>query len=261
MLNESGLLIRALRAIALSVAALLCGASGVAQSEAGKISSIEANTDRWIELQSRIAESKNSWKNDRLLLESSIGILEAEQATLQQGIAANEKASQVYIANRDSIKKRVEEQRESLHALKQPLAKVEAELRALLPRLPPPLHAEVKAHLAKLDAVGSPITSRAQSLVASLTAIDRFSNSLTSRRVVRPGPNGGEVSVRVLYWGLAVAYGVDEANGRAWVIRPSAGDWVWQQRDEIFEAALELINGYEKESEDPQLIELPTTLS
>lgn len=237
------------------------GSVALGQTAAGKISKIESDTDRWIELQSKIAQSKNSWKNERLLLESSIEILEAEEATLQQGIASNEQASTVYIANRDRIAQLVEEQRESLDTIAEPLMSLEAELRSLMPKLPTPLRLEVQSHLAKLDGESSPVTSRAQSLVASLTAIDRFSNSLTSKREARPGPNGGEVSVRVLYWGLAVAYGVDEANGRAWVILPGASGWDWNQQDEIFEAALELIDGYEKESEDPQLVELPTTLS
>lgn len=245
---------------ALLVALVFVG-YGFGQTDAGRISAIESDTDRWIELQSQIAKSKNDWKNERLLLGSSIEILEAEQATLIESIASNEQASGVYVANRDRIKRRVVEQRDSLAGLKEPLRALESELKVLLPRLPSPLRQEVQSHLAKVDAESASVASRAQSLVSSLTAIDRFSNSLTIKRVVRPGPDGGEVSVRVLYWGLAVAYGVDVANGRAWMIRPGGSGWEWQPRDEIFAEVLELVESYENRSDDPRLIALPASLS
>lgn len=233
----------------------------VGQSSASKVADIESDTDRWIELQSQIAESKNEWKSERALLESSIEILKAEQSTLEQGIESNKQASEVYTGNRDRIKELVESNKEGLKNLEAPLEQLEAELKGLVTRLPLPLRQEVQAHLAKVDSDSAPVTSRAQSLVASLTAIDRFSNSLTSKRVTRPGPASGEVSVRVLYWGLAVAFGVDESNNRAWVIRPGAAEWEWEQRDDIYPEVLELIESYEKDSEEPRLIELPATLS
>jgi hypothetical protein len=64
-----------------------------------------------------------------------------------------------------------------------------------------------------------------------------------------------------LYWGLAIGYAVDAANGRAWVIQPSPSGWDWQQRDDIYPEVLELIQSYETETETPRLIEVPATLS
>ncbi|MDQ8181240.1 DUF3450 family protein [Pelagicoccus sp. SDUM812005] len=261
MSHDLGSSLAAFRPRGLFLAALFCIGSGWCQSDSGGIAVIESDTDRWIELQSQIARSKNEWKSERALLESSIEILEAERKTLEQAIESNATASEVYTTNRDRLKAKVEEQRESLQSLAEPLRLLETKVKLLAPRLPEPLKREVNSHLSKVDAANAPVTSRAQSLVASLTAIDRFSNSLSSHRVARPAPNGGEVSVRVLYWGLAVAYGVDEANGRAWVIRPGPSGWDWQQRDEIFGPVLELIESYESDTENPRLIELPATLS
>lgn len=261
MSPDLGLLVRSSRKHLLCMATFLFGCTGFCQTDWGEISAIESDTDRWLGLQSQIAKAKNDWKSERLLLEGSIGILESEQATLLSSIDSNEEASQVYTANRDRIKTRVDEHRESLALLAEPLRTLETELKLLVPRLPEPLQREVRSHLAKVDSKNAPVTSRTQSLVASFTAIDRFSNSLTSRRAARPGPDGGEVSVRILYWGLAVAYAVDEANGRAWVIQPTAAGWEWQQRDEIYPKALELLESYEAETEDPRLIEVPATLS
>ncbi|MDQ8184794.1 DUF3450 family protein [Pelagicoccus sp. SDUM812002] len=260
MSHGFGLTLRTARTRVLYIVAILFVWEGFGQTDASRISAIESDTDRWIELQSQIAKSKNDWQSERKLLEGSIQILEAEQLTLTRGIESNEEASKIYTANRDRMQGLVDENREGLEGLVEPLRTLETKLKLLLPRLPEPLRKEVRTHLAKVDAANAPVTSRTQSLVASFTAIDRFSNSLTSRRVARPGPEGGEVSVRVLYWGLAIAYGLDEANGRAWIIQPSASGWEWQQRDGIFAEVLDLIESYETESEDPHLIEVPASL-
>lgn len=235
----------------------------IANLPPGSVSKVEEDTDRWIELQSQIAKTRAEWKSERALLESTIKLLETEESTLKANLEANEKASEVYVGNRDRMKESIATKRAALEALALPLGRIETELKALLPRLPEPLLAELKIHLDKIESDGDreiAIAVRVQSLVASLTAIDRFGNSLTAARVTRPGPESGEVSVRVLYWGLACGYGIDEANQRAWIIQPNGSGWDWDQRDELFPRISEMIKNYENESTDPQLISLPATL-
>ncbi|MBK1879915.1 DUF3450 family protein [Pelagicoccus mobilis] len=226
------------------------------------VSKVEQDTDRWIELQSQISKARAEWRSEQTLLQSTIKLLETEESTLKGNLEANQKASDVYVGNRDRMKQSIDDKKAALDALVTPLARIETELRSLMPRLPEPLLAELKVHLDKIEngdgEIAIPV--RVQSLVAALTAIDRFGNSLTAARITRPGPESGEVSVRVLYWGLACGYGVDEANQRAWVIQPGSGGWDWQQRDDLFLQISEMIGNYENESTDPQLISLPATL-
>jgi hypothetical protein len=94
-----GLFPLASRARLWCLAALLFANNGYGQSGAGRVSDLESDTDRWLELQSQIAEAENDWTTEKLLLEGSIQILEAEQATLSSGIESNEEASKVYIAH------------------------------------------------------------------------------------------------------------------------------------------------------------------
>ncbi|MDQ8198726.1 DUF3450 family protein [Pelagicoccus enzymogenes] len=245
--------------------ALVWGAGvSFGQSSASGVGQLESQTDRWISLQSKIAKVEADWKSEKAMLESSIKLLEAEQATLQENLKANKAASDVFVANRDRIRSRVEERRAGLRTLSTPLDTIESTLRELMPRLPSPLRNEVKAHLSRIDSsdaesVASTPT-RVQALVAALSAVDRFSNSLTSARISRPGPSSGEVSVRVLYWGLAGAYGVDDANRRAWVISPGATEWEWEERSDIYDDVFELLKGYESETDSPRMISLPASI-
>lgn len=234
-----------------------------AELPSAALGQVQEDTDRWIELQTQIARTQAEWKSEKALLDSTIKLLEAEEGTLKSSIDANEKASEVYLGNRDRIRRGIEEQRVALASLRDPLDRIESELSVLLPRLPEPLLQELQIHLNKIEGdedseIAIPV--RVQSLVAALSAIDRFGNSLTAARITRPGPDSGEVSVRVLYWGLACGYGIDEANQRAWVIQPGGDGWDWQQRDELFGAISEMFANYEKDSTDPKLISLPAAL-
>ena len=227
------------------------------------VDQVQEDTDRWIQLQAQIAKTQGEWKSEKGLLESTIKLLETENATLRASLEANEKASEVYTGNRDRIKESIEGKRSALVSLSKPLAQIETDLAELLPRLPEPLLEELEIHLNKLEGgveSEAAIPGRVQSLVAALSAIDRFGNSLNAARIKRPGPESGEVSVRVLYWGLASAYGIDEANQRAWVIQPGESGWIWQQRDELFQPISEMFASYEKDSTEPKLISLPAAL-
>lgn len=245
-------------------ATLFLPTTAAGQTASASIKSVESDTDRWIQLQSKLSQAQSAWKSEKALLEGSIALLETEQSTLTTNLDSNRQASQVFEANRDRLAARVAEHREALSALETPMSQIESGVRELLPRLPPPLQQEVSAYLAKLEqsesGVPASLATRAQSLVSICAAIDRFSNSLTTARVARPGLDSGEISVRVIYWGLAGGYGVDDANGRAWVIAPSSSGWNWEQRDEIYEPVFELIRSYEEENYAPSLITLPAAI-
>lgn len=224
----------------------------------------EADTDRWIQLESQIASARTDWTTEKALLASNIKLLETEQATLQRAIESNRKASEVYVSNRNRLSDRVEEQSTALAELEMPLRSIEQSLRSLYPKLPPPLQQQLAGHLNKLapaaDGGAASVATRTQSIVSSLTAIERFSNTLTLVRETQPGPGSGEVSAQVLYWGLAVGYGVDQANGRAWIVEPGSSGWVWSEKPEIYDQVLTLIASYQRDAEDPQLVFLPATV-
>ncbi len=229
------------------------------EAQSDPFSSIEDNTDRWIELEAKIAVSKGEWRSEKALLESRIALLETEAKTLDETLASNEKAAELFLSNRDKLARELADAQAGLDFLEAPFSRLFARLDALVPSLPDPLQDEVRGHFTKLSGDSS-ASARTQSLVAALSAIDRFNNSLTLARETKPAPDGGEISAKTLYWGLTVAYAIDEVAERAWIVEPSPGGWRWTQRDEIYEKAASLIAAYEDESEDPRMLLLPVTL-
>lgn len=227
---------------------------------------LEEQTDKWIEIESKIATTNKSWKEERSLIETNIRLLESESKTLDAALKSNEKANALYQANQDSIASALAENEKGLESLRDPFADLSIKVRTLFPQLPEPLQKELQKHMAKLPAPDnsspeSSLSSQAQNLVAILTSIDRFNNSLTEARHTVESPSGGEVSVRALYWGLSTAYAIDEVNRRAWSIDPNGTEWRWNQNDEIYEKVVDLFTAYNGDETTPEMLLLPLTIN
>ena len=83
------------------------------QSES--IEALEKDTDRWIELQARIAKETSNWRAEKELLQSSIVVLGTEKANLEEDLKSNQLASQLYISNRDRLSATIETQQAALN--------------------------------------------------------------------------------------------------------------------------------------------------
>jgi len=227
------------------------------------VNEVEASTDRWIGLESQIASAKTDWLAEKTLLENTVELLKAEEAALAAQLEANKKASGIYLGNRDRMRERVAQTRAALEGFAEPLNLIEKRLDSLLPGFPEPLQEKLQIHLNAAEAGAQDalaVPARVQAMVAALTAIDRFGNTLTTDRVARPAPDSGEVSVQVLYWGLACGFAIDPAHSRAWIIEPKPDGWSWQAKDVQYQQIALLFEQFNDDTVAPALIELPLAL-
>jgi len=251
---------------ALPALLLLAAVPQLAAQEADPVKRVENDADRWIELETRMAKERSQWKAEKRILQSRIDLLEAENESLESIREANQTLAATLLENRDRIARSIAENEAGLEALKEPLDGFAARLESLAEALPDPLREGARASLAKLapkeDSESPPsVSTRVQTLLSTLAKIDAFNNSLTLASATRPDPSGGEVNVRVLYWGLASGYALDRANRRAWIVAPEGGQgWTWTEADDAYEPIAEAFEVYESETRDPRLVSLPIEL-
>ncbi|MEM9157750.1 MAG: DUF3450 family protein [Verrucomicrobiota bacterium] len=241
---------------------LIIAAISTIRAQDDQITRIEQDTDRWIEIQSNIASEKNNWKTDKELLEGSIKVLATRKSALEQMLDSNKTASGVFTSNYEKVANSITENEEAIAHLEQKLPAIEERLRTLASRLPRPIRSEVQAQLDKLPKPGDEIrataTTRVQSLIATITAIDQFNNSLTLSHELRPDGNGGEIDVEILYWGLSAGYAATSKRDKAWVLTPAENGWDWSPSTEV-EQISGLIALYEQ-SENPRLVSVTSTI-
>lgn len=252
--------VRALPAGLLVLAVLLPISYSAESTDPGDLKS---QADRWIELEIQIAAERNQWESEKEILQNSRDVLQKEQEALEAKLEANELATSLFRARFESAEANLAQLEAAHELLRTQGAAVESRLRSLLPRLPEPLRASVDPQFLKLDnrtgenAIS--VSEATQTLVAILSTVDRFNNSLTLTHQLRTNAAGEILDVKVLYWGLALAYAVDARGEGAWMLVPGPDGWEWQDQRENASAISALMAVYEKQ-QSPRLIALPASL-
>ncbi|MGH8019153.1 MAG: DUF3450 family protein [Opitutaceae bacterium] len=235
--------------------------SGAAEDEAA--SDLKAQADRWIDLEKRIADERNEWRTDKEILQTSVEVLKTEQSALQTKLEANELATSLFKTRLEQTEAQMAEHQAAHAALRTGTAELERRIQVLATRLPPPLTEKVGAMVEKLKAsaeesVLSP-AERTQTIVSILSSIDLFNNTLTLTHELRQRPTGETIDVKVLYWGLAMAYAVDASASQAWLVTPGADGWTWHDQSGNASRIKFLIDTYEKQR-SPELVDLPVNM-
>ncbi len=237
---------------------------GFALSAFANVDAIESDAEKWIELQTRIAEENAKWKAEKELLESSILVLTTEQNSLKESLESNKIASDLYQKNRDRVTSRLEMNGAALGAMIDKMNEYEEKIASIYARLPEPLKKDVASLMkkipAEIDYEPLSVAARIQSLISVLTSIDQFNNALNLTHQIRENSDGKSINVRVLYWGLSVGYAVDGRGEQAWILRPGESGWTWSAANEMAPDVVDLMNVYEKR-ESPRLISLPANLN
>jgi len=229
-----------------------------------RITNLESTADQWIDLEINASKERSAWKSERVLLESTIRSLEMEQAFLNEEVASNQLAADLYTKNFENVATAISDKKSALDTLKERLQAYEARLKLLLPRLPEPLSRDIRPLVGKLgekiDDHPVSVASRVQNVVTILTTIDQFNNSLTVTHQIRKTPDGGEFDTQVIYWGLAFGFAVDALGERSWRLSASDNGWRWEEDNEIATELVALIDIYERNRE-PELLTLPVSLA
>lgn len=229
-------------------------------ADSGPVDALKAEADRWIDLEARAASERNDWRAQKEVLETSVAVLQQERALLETKVEANDVAADLFRARIDKARTDQQTHQTAHAAVAETCAALEKRLRALWPRLPEPLQEKTRAQLDRLaagnlEAGRMGVSERMQIVILILTAIDQFNNSLTIAHHLRDNGAGQTVDVKVLYWGLAMGYGIDTRGEHAWLLRPGPQGWTWEDATDQREAIDTLIKVRERQT--PVFVVLP----
>ena len=260
--------------VAIALGAVLAGHS-TAQTRAEQHVELRATLEQWMQAVDRSQELESQWQVESSVLADSIvglkGMLEQaeiEMLAVEKRLAAADDESQDKIKEQDDF-------RQAREALRDGLPPVEAEVEKVVPLFPDFYvggedgSSKLKASIEKLaehrraepdEKTKIGLNARLQPLVQILTEAERFHSKLWA--VPHPLKVGEEEKLmNVLYFGLSVAYAVDDAGtialeGRSspsgWSFVPLKGEGIAEQVRTLFKAA----DG----SGESQMVNLPLTL-
>jgi hypothetical protein len=219
--------------------------------------------EEWVQTRQVIARTRADWAADRALLEQNAALLERELAGLREQLTRVETNQSAVAEQRAALLPQQTQHQEAQNAVRARLAELERQVRRLEPVFPPALLTTIQPLLSRLPsgpvATNLALVPRALTLVTLLNEVDKFNGALSVSEETRPGPDGREVAVEVLYAGLAQAWFVSKSGNLAGVGVPEAAGWQWTVRNELAPAVARAIRMYRNEL-PPEFVAVPLQL-
>ena len=251
--------------------ALSLFAVSLASSEETEVSPTEKLKDsirEWIETTREIQKQEDDWDQDgevlqghRDGLQTEIGDLkeQIEQAQASKGTADNKSLEAV--EKYDALKT-------ANDLLGSKLGGLEKAMVEQLPIFPPPLTKEprvarmisdLKASAAKGDKGEQGGNARLNNILNLMAAAEQFQGSVHPDSESRKVSDGRELKINMVYFGLAAAYGVDDAGEVAFVGKPGPSGWVFEEKNELATQVRQLVDVMNGDT-DATFVSLPISL-
>ncbi len=229
---------------------------------------LRTSVREWVETMRKIQQEENDWARDQEVLSNYKEGLEKEIADLKEQIASAktrkdgaDKESLDKIAERDLFVKA----KEDMTAITRSL---EESLMAKIPFFPEPLLKDPKVAQGIEDLKrdfalppekrGESVSKRLLNVVNLLGEAEKFQQTVSVRPELHRDSQGREFNVQVVYFGLAMAYAVNEDGTFALVGRPGPEGWKFEERKDLAPDIVKLLAATTGEA-DATFINLPFT--
>ncbi len=197
----------------------------------------------WLETKQKEQTEANEWKNEQEVLTNYKEGLIKEIATYKQQIAdakvlagAADQESSNKITARDQFIA-------AEKLLSTELRKMEEEFAKVIPLLPPPVARfpkiavgieSIKKNLAlAIDAQSDDVAKRLANLTELMAEAEKFQQGVNVFPELHKKSDGSEYSMQVVYFGLAVAYAVNEDSTFALIGVPSEAGWKFSEANQL----------------------------
>ena len=205
----------------------------------------------WVETMQMIQQEESDWLRDKEVLENYKEGLEKEIADLREQLAAAQvrkdgadKESLEKVAERDRYATAKEQLTGVVRDLEQRLA---GQLVSLpVPLLKEPRMAQLVEELERglelpSERLGEGVSKRLLNLITLVTEAEKFQHTVHLRSELHRDGQGREYNMKVIYFGLATAYAVNEDDTFALVGLPSVDGWNFQERSDLASLIRQLI--------------------
>ena len=223
----------------------------------------------WIETMREIQQEEDAWEADQEILEDQRNALRSEidELTVRLDSARTEKEgadkeSVDEIAKRDAYLK-------SRDLLADEVRELEKGLVGRLPAFPRPLAGQprVKELMAQLrkdvalegDAARTGLTKRLNNVLNLMSEAEKWQQTVHLKGELHTTSDGRKLNMKVVYFGLAIAYAVDEEGTQGMVGHPGTDGWSFSERNDLAPRILEMVTVLNGDA-DAKFVQLPIEL-
>ena len=220
--------------------------------------------DQWVETKQIISEERADWRLEHSILKDSQSLLNNELARLTQALADLEASATAADEDRTQLAAEKELLKAASSVVEANIGGLETKMKALVNSLPQPLVDKIKPLMRRLpdDPNNTKLSlgERVQNIVGILSQADKFNTTITLSNESREIADGKVVQVTTLYWGLAMAYFVDNSGNYAGIGTPNSDGWEWQEMADAGPKIKQLLDIYEG-SQEIKFVSVPARIN
>jgi len=197
----------------------------------------------WVETMRKIQQEENDWTRDKEVLSNYKEGLEKEMIDLKEQIASaktrkegGDQQSLDKVAERDRLATAQDELSSQVRVMEENFA-------SKLPLLPEPFKkiAKISVGIESLqknlqlapDKQTEDANKRLTNITELLAEIEKFQQSVQIYSELHKDKEGSEYNMQVIYFGLGLAYAVNESSTFALAGRPTAEGWKFQECNDL----------------------------
>ena len=191
----------------------------------------------WVQTEQLIGEESTDWNKEKAALIDIRDALNKEIVELDQRLAESEEEAVGAAKQRTELLEQKNEIEETTLALLENIESLEAQVQESYKLLPTPLGKRLQPFLKKLSSENGQnnpsLRQRIDNLLSLLQAISLFHRNVTLERQEFSLEDGVSREFQVLYFGLGVAYFVNESGTVAGYGKPTSQGWNWKRQDAL----------------------------
>ena len=220
--------------------------------------------DKWVETRQIISKEKADWQTDSAILTDTVDLLESELEQIKEEIATLQENATASEEKRAELTEEQDRLNAGSGAVLANLGDLERKLGTVVKRLPSHLLEKIEILVRSLP--DDPVTTklslgeRVRNVVGILSQADKANTTLTLTSETQELDDGKVVQVNTLYWGLAIAYFVDDSGTYAGIGTPAADGWEWKQIEGSGPAIRELLDQNDGSADNLRFVDVPAVI-
>ena len=214
----------------------------------------------WVQTEQLIGEESSEWNIEKASLLDVRGALENEISELTKRLEESEEEAVGAAQQRTELLEQKAEIEETTLSLLDGIDTLETQVEEAFALLPTPLAKRLQPFRNKLKSGikqgNLPLRQRVDTLLSLLQAISLFHRNITLERQEFSLEDGISREFQVMYFGLGIAYFVNESGTVAGFGSPSQNGWTWKRDDSL---AREIATGVDMLNNQamPRFLKLP----
>lgn len=226
---------------------------------------VRAKVEKWAEASQVASKEAADWRVEKETLRATRDLLKQERDALKQQLEELANSGAGASEERQGLLERSADYEEKAAVLGDKITLMEAQVKALAPRLPAPLVEKIEPLLIQIpeDPANTRVSqsSRLMNVLGVLIQAEKFNSTANFVGETRSiDGSDRKVSVRTLYWGLSQAIYVDAEGKVAGFGRPTDEGWRFEVDPEVTAQAAHLLDIYEGNTDDIEFINFPVEL-